>query len=50
MTNTFDPALLDDVVLDEIETTSRLMIAASGCSGHLSEGEVDRILGIAAGN
>jgi hypothetical protein len=48
MTDPFEAPLLDDAALDEIETTSRLMIAASGCSHHLTQGEVDQLLGIPA--
>lgn len=47
MEDPFDASLLDQAALDEIETTSRLMIAASGCSRHLSQYEVDQLLGIA---
>lgn len=45
-----DDRLRDDTVLDEIELTSRLMIAASGHDRHLSQSEVDEILGVAATN
>lgn len=41
-----DARLRDDAALDEIETTSRLMIAASEHDGHLSQTEVDEILGV----
>jgi hypothetical protein len=43
-----DDRLRDDTVLDEIDLTSRLMIAASRHDRHLSQGEVDEILGIPA--
>lgn len=42
-------SFLDAAALDEIEMTSQLMIAASECSEHLPQHEVDRILGLAAG-
>lgn len=45
-----DDRLRDDTVLDEIEMTSRLMIAASRHEGHLSQREVDEILGLPTAN
>ena len=48
MTDPFEASLLDDQALAEIEMTSQLMIAASHCVGHLSQHEVDEILGIVA--
>ena len=47
MLEPLDSRLRDDQVLDEIELTSRLIIAASSTEGHLSQREVDEILGIA---
>lgn len=47
MKDLFEAPLLDVVALDEIETTSRLMIAATGCAEHMTQCEVDQILGIA---
>ncbi|MGA8988029.1 hypothetical protein [Aeromicrobium sp.] len=47
MPEPLDSRLRDDEVLDEIELTSRLMIAASAQRDHLSQREVDEILGIA---
>ena len=44
-----DHRLRDDAVLDEIEMTSRLMIAASELDRPLSQREVDELLGIVAG-
>lgn len=38
--------LQDDIVLDEIDLTSRLIIAASNTDGTLSEDELDAVLGI----
>jgi len=43
-----DARLRDDAVLDEIELTSRLMIAASDYERHLTQREVDEILGVVA--
>lgn len=48
MTDSSDAWLLDPAALEEIELTSHLMIAASSCSRHLSQREVDDILGITA--
>lgn len=47
MPEPLDSRLRDDQALDEIELTSRLIIAASSSSGPLSQREVDEILGIA---
>lgn len=47
MPEPLDSRLRDDEALDEIEMTSRLIIAASSKDGHLSQREVDEILGIA---
>jgi hypothetical protein len=49
MPEPLDHRLRDDAVLDEIELTSRLMIAASEHEGPLTQREVDEILGVAAG-
>ena len=49
MPEPLDSRLRDDQVLDEIEMTSRLIIAASSADRRLSQDEVDEILGIAAG-
>ena len=46
MPEPLDSRLRDDQALDEIELTSRLMIAASAKEGHLSQREVDELLGI----
>lgn len=46
MPEPLDSRLRDDDALDEIEMTSRLIIAASSKDGHLSQREVDEILGI----
>ena len=47
MPEPLDSRLRDDVVLDEIELTSRLIIAASAKDRPLTQREVDEILGIA---
>ena len=46
MPEPLDSRLRDDQALDEIELTSRLMIAASEKDAPLSQREVDEILGI----
>jgi hypothetical protein len=48
MPEQLDARLRDDAVLDEIELTSRLMIAASELGRTLSQREVDEILGVVA--
>lgn len=47
MPEPLDSRLRDDQALDEIELTSRLIIAASGKDVPLTQHEVDEILGIA---
>ncbi len=44
-----DARLRDDEALKEIELTSNLIIAASAADEHLTQGQVDEILGIKAG-
>lgn len=46
MPEPLDSRLRDDAFLDEIELTSRLIIAASSTDGRLSQVEVDEILGV----
>jgi hypothetical protein len=46
MPEPLDSRLRDDQALDEIELTSRLIIAASARDEPLSQSEVDEILGI----
>jgi hypothetical protein len=48
MPQPLDQRLRDDTVLDEIELTSRLMIAATELGRPLSQREVDEILGVVA--
>ncbi|MCW2800167.1 MAG: hypothetical protein JWQ70_1639 [Aeromicrobium sp.] len=50
MPEPLDSRLRDDQALDEIELTSRLIIAASAKDGHFSQREVDEILGVPVGN
>lgn len=40
------PSIIDDTAIDEIELTSDLMIAASRSDRHLTQTEVDSILGV----
>ena len=46
MTRPLDLRLRDDTVLDEIEMTSNLIIAASEVERQLTQDEVDAILGL----
>ena len=46
MLEPLDARLRDEVVLDEIEMTSNLMIAASESEGPLDARHVDKILGV----
>jgi len=48
MPEPLDDRLRDDEALDEIELTSRLMIAGSSARCHLTQREVDELLGITA--
>lgn len=45
--STFDVPLEDPELLDEVEMTTNLMIAASG-SEDLSQAEIDEVLGLPA--
>jgi hypothetical protein len=42
-----DPMLRDDDLLNEVELTANLIVAASETDDHLTQGEIDEILGIA---
>ena len=42
----FDVSLEDADLLGEVELTTNLIIAASECEEHLSQAEVDAILGV----
>ena len=46
MLEPLDDRLRDDAVLDEIELTSRLIIAASNRETPMSQAEVDAFLGL----
>lgn len=46
MNDRLDVQMHDSDVLDEIEMTSNLMIAASEADGPLSQDRIDRILGL----
>ncbi len=46
MSKPLDLRLRDEIVLDEIEMTSNLIIAASDAERPLSQDEVDQILGV----
>jgi hypothetical protein len=42
----FDVRLEDDELLDEVELTASLIVAANQCDAHLSVSEIDEILGV----
>ena len=46
MHDQFDVTLEDVDLLGEVELTTNLIIAASEADTHLSEAEIDRILGV----
>ncbi|HEY9564826.1 MAG TPA: hypothetical protein VIR30_13760 [Nocardioides sp.] len=46
MSDQFDVSLEDADLLDEVELTTSLIIAASESDGDLSQAEIDRILGV----
>ena len=46
MADQFDVTLEDPELLDEVELTTNLIIAASESEGPLSTEEIDRILGV----
>ena len=46
MADQFDVSLEDDDLLGEVELTTTLIIAASEADEHLSQEEIDRLLGI----
>ncbi len=45
MDDQFDVSLEDDDLLDEVELTANLMVAANQSDRHLSEEEIDTVLG-----
>lgn len=46
MHDQFDVTLEDDDLLSEVELTTTLIIAASDADEHLSQAEIDELLGI----
>ena len=45
-TDPFDVELEDPELLDEVGLTASLMVAANQSAGHLSQDEIDRLLGL----
>ncbi len=48
MDDQFDVSLEDDELLDEVELTANLMVAANQAERHLTTAEIDDVLGIAS--
>jgi hypothetical protein len=48
MSDPFDVNLTDVDLLDEVELTTVLIVAASGSEGPLSQAEIDHLLGISS--
>lgn len=46
MDDQFDVSLEDDELLDEVELTANLMVAANQAERHLTNAEIDEVLGI----
>ena len=46
MDDQFDVSLEDDDLLDEVELTASLMVAANQSERHLTPAEVDEVLGV----
>jgi hypothetical protein len=42
----FDVRLQDDELLDEVELTANLIVAANQSEAHLSDTEIDQLLGV----
>ena len=42
----FDVRLQDDELLDEVELTANLIVAANQSDAHMSTSEIDQILGV----
>jgi hypothetical protein len=42
----FDVRLQDDELLDEVELTANLIVAANQSDAHMSVNEIDQILGV----
>lgn len=50
MHDQFDVTLEDDDLLDEVELTTSLIIAASESDEPLSQARIDELLGVVSGN
>jgi hypothetical protein len=48
MDDQFDVSLEDDELLDEVELTASLMVAANRADRHLTQDEIDQVLGLDA--
>jgi hypothetical protein len=46
MADPFDVQLEDDELMDEVELTASLIVAANQVDGHLSQAEIDAVLGV----
>jgi hypothetical protein len=49
MNDQFDVSLEDDDLLDEVELTASLMVAANQAERHLTQAEIDEVLGVSPG-
>ncbi|MFC7359494.1 hypothetical protein [Nocardioides astragali] len=49
MINQFDFGLVDEALLEEVQLTTALIVAAGESEGPLSRSEIDRILGVTPG-
>lgn len=47
-TKSYAPDLTDTALRDEIELVAELVVAAAGCSGRMSESQLDEILGLSS--
>lgn len=45
-TKSYAPDLTDTALRDEIELIADLVVAAAGCSGRMSESQIDEALGL----
>jgi hypothetical protein len=48
MDDQFDVSLEDDDLLNEVELTANLMVAANKAERHLTKAEIDEVLGISS--
>jgi hypothetical protein len=48
MDDQFDVSLEDDELLNEVELTANLMVAANQAERHLTKAEIDEVLGISS--